>query len=50
MFFNNKFGGFQMNDCCCENKCPTEFPCNPVIEPTIEKCVTRDICHTVEQV
>ena len=50
MFFNNKsnmfFGG---GGGCCQNNDNSNCPCDPVIEPTIERCVTRDICHTVEQ-
>lgn len=52
MFFNNKsfennmmFGG---QGCCCQNSSQMDCPCDPVVEPTIERCVTRDICHTVE--
>lgn len=52
MFFNN-------NKCCCQNNWQQEDSCcdmdrqcgcGPVIEPTIERCVERNICHRVEQV
>ena len=39
MFFNNRKCGYDMpmNNC-------------PIMEPTIEKCVQKDIYHEVEQV
>ena len=52
MFFNN-------NKCCCQNNWQQEDSCcdmdrqcgcGPVIEPTIERCVERNICHRVEHV
>lgn len=56
MFFNNRFccNGQNMqgmnNGCGCDNNRQFDCPCDPVVEPVIEKCVTRDICHTVEHV
>lgn len=50
MFFNNKNNMFFGSGGCCQNNNDNiSCPNNPVIEPTIERCVTRDICHTVEQ-
>lgn len=50
MFFNN-------NRCCCQNSwqqegCCNQDPCGcgPIVEPTIERCVERNICHQVEHV
>lgn len=49
MFFNNK--------CCCQNNMQQDGCCNmapcgcgPVIEPMIERCVERNICHRVDHV
>lgn len=48
MFFNN-------NKCCCQNNwqqegCCNQEPCGcgPIVEPTIERCIERNICHQVE--
>ena len=52
MFFNN-------NKCCCQNNWQQEDSCcdmdrqcgcGPVIEPTIERWVERNICHRVDHV
>ena len=52
MFFNN-------NRCCCQNNWQQERACcqmeqcgceQPIIEQPIERCVERNICHTVEHV
>ncbi len=50
MFFNN-------NKCCCQNNWQQEgfgnmnqCGCGPIVEPVIERCVERNICHQVEQV
>lgn len=56
MFFNNKFCLNRQNmeqPMMDYSGCPNEEvrECNaPIIEPVIERCVTRDICHTVEHV
>ncbi len=50
MFFNN-------NKCCCKNNWQQEgfgdmnqCGCGPIVEPVIERCVERNICHQVEHV
>ncbi|MEE0699117.1 MAG: hypothetical protein U0M66_00710 [Bacilli bacterium] len=50
MFFNsnNCCGGMMFDNQCCQNDWQNECPCGPVVEPVIERCVSRDICHTVE--
>ena len=51
MFFNNnKYccqNNWQQEDSCCDMD--RQCGCGPVIEPTIERCVERNICHRVEQ-
>ena len=50
MFFNNNKcchqQHWQQEGCCNMDACQ----CGPIIEPTIEKCVERNICHKVEHV
>ena len=46
MFFNNNF-------CCQGNNDYNNqdgFGCNPIIEPTQENCIERNICHKVEHI
>lgn len=51
MFFNN-------NKCCQQNNWQQEeccynmdmCGCGPIVEPTIERCVERNICHKVEHI
>ena len=50
MFFNNnkccQQNGWHQEECCCNmDMCG----CGPIIEPTIERCIERNICHKVEQ-
>lgn len=51
MFFDNNRccqgqAGFGQGGCCNMNPCG----CGPIVEPPIERCVERNICHQVEHV
>ncbi len=53
MFFNDN------TNCCCQNnyqqqescqEMDRQCGCGPIVEPTIERCVERNICHKVEHI
>ncbi len=50
MFFNNnkccEQKSFQQEGCCNMDACG----CSPIVEPTIERCIQRNICHQVEHI
>lgn len=57
MLFNKRCCGMQpmmpsMDGCGCEATCcpPIECPCDPVMDPPVERIVRRDIIHNIQHI
>jgi hypothetical protein len=51
MFFNNRKCSCQNNNWEQEgNYNMDQCGCNPIVEPVVERCIERNICHRVEHV
>ena len=49
MFFNNNFCcQTNMTEECCTMQ--ENCGCDPIVEPTIERCIERNICHKIEHI